>query len=184
MSSAWRFLGLFVVVVVLTACGRLGAQGSSSGVASGTTVAPTVVGAPWVNTSPVDPSIEPVSRSNPTAAAEAALIACGANRPKGIGVTTDFAIASMGLIPHARDVPEYANLWGMEPEIQTDKPAWVIQMAGRVGSHEFWADDPVCVVVDGVGTTYSPTSYGRGTKTVAAPTPPRSPTRALPPLAP
>ena len=93
-------------------------------------------------------------------------------------------IAAMGLVAHARDVPEYVNLWGMEPEIQTDKPAWVIQMAGRVELGSGWADDPVCVVVDGSATVFAPTTNGTATETIVPPTPPRSPTLALPPLAP
>ena len=135
---------------------------------------------------PIDASIEPVSRSKPSREAQAALNACGANGPKGVGVTDQFAIVGMGLVAHARDVPEYVDLWGGEPEIQTDDPAWVIQMGGRVdlGGGTSWADDPVCVVVDGRPTIFSPRTSGTATESHIPPTPPGSPTRALPALAP
>ena len=135
---------------------------------------------------PIDTSIVPVSRSKPLREAQAALNACGANGPKGVGVTDQFAVVGMGLVPHARDVPEYVDLWGVEPEIQTDDPAWVIQMGGRVdlGGGTSWADDPVCVVVDGRPTIFSPGTSGTATESHVPPTPSRSPTRALPALAP
>ena len=75
-------------------------------------------------------------------------------------MTSAFEVAGMGLVPHARDVPEYAYLWGMEPEIQTDRPAWVIQLAGRVNFGAGWADDPVCIVVDGKPTIFAPWANG------------------------
>lgn len=183
MRRALLFLAPFSIVV-FTACAAL--SGASPGsTATDPAVLPSVGSAVTVaSPRPIDLSIAAVSRSDPSPAAQAALSACGASGPKGVGVTTAFVISGMGLVPHARDVPEYVPLWGIEPEIQTDKPAWVIQMAGRVDWGDSWGVDPVCVVIDGASSMFEPGTYGRGTQTVVPPTPSRSPTRALPPLAP
>jgi hypothetical protein len=184
LSRAGSVLLLLAVAVVSACEAPGGAQGTGS---PGSDLPAT--GSPPIETAsagsrPIDLSIEPVSRSRPSAEAQAALNACGANGPTGVGVSQAISIAGMGLIAHARDVPEYVNLWGTEPEIQTDRPAWVIQMVGRVEMGGGWADDPVCVVVDGRTTVFAPTTNGTATETIVPPTRPRSPSLALPPLAP
>ncbi len=87
------------------------------------------------------------------------------------------------MVPHAIDVPRYTYLWGIEPEIQTDAPAWVIQFNGKIALRRGWAIDPVCVVIDGTPFTYAPKQYFDGSK-VVTPSNPSKPTLALPPLAP
>lgn len=185
-----RRSGFLVAILILVSGCQ--ASGTSTGQPDGkddapNAASPTATASPSASTTgrPVNPSIEPVSRSNPSREATAALIACGASGLKGIGVTTEFAIAGMGRVPHARDIPEYAYLWGVEPEIQTDSPAWVIQMAGRVDvDATHWADDPVCVVIDGKGTVFAPWASGTRRESFPLVSPPTSPTRALPTLAP
>jgi hypothetical protein len=66
----------------------------------------------------------------------------------------------MGLVPRARDVPRYARMFGTEPELQTDAPAWVIQLVGRIDYREYWANNPVCVVIDGRSWIFAPEAYG------------------------
>jgi hypothetical protein len=66
----------------------------------------------------------------------------------------------MGHVPHTRDVPRYARMFGTEPELDSDAPAWVIQLAGRVDFGDNWADNPVCMVVDGHSTIFTPETYG------------------------
>lgn len=123
---------------------------------------------------PIDASIAPVSLSDPSPEAKHALELC--MPPAGA------KIIGMGLVAHARDVPEYVPLWGVEPELQTDAPAWVVAFDGRVTlPRGYWADDPVCVVIDGTATTYMPGLSGLGTKVVPPLEAPRSPTMALPP---
>jgi hypothetical protein len=104
---------------------------------------------------PIDGTIEPVSRSRPGAAAAAALAACGVDRPPRLDT-----VAAMGLVSHAHDVPRYARMFGTEPELQTDAPAWVIQLAGRIDYAGHWADNPVCVVIGGQHWTFAPEVYG------------------------
>jgi hypothetical protein len=104
---------------------------------------------------PIDPAIEPVSRTEPGAGAAAALKACGIGRLPRLD-----QIAGMGLVPRARDVPRYARMFGTEPELRTDAPAWVIQLAGRIDYRVYWADNPVCVVIDGRSWIFAPEAYG------------------------
>jgi hypothetical protein len=128
---------------------------------------------------PVDESIEPVSRSSPSPEAGEALHACDA---RGNEDRLD-AIEGMGLVPHATDVPRYTYLWGVEPEIQRTDPVWVIQFAGRLTIDAYWADDPVCVVIDGRPLFFAPGLSGRGDAS-SNPEQPNVPTLRLPPLAP
>ena len=102
---------------------------------------------------PVDPSIQPVSRSSPGPDAQAALDACNVD---SLG---DGTIAGMGLVPEANQVRNYAPLTGREPELQSAAPAWMIQFSGDIPqllAGEVWRD-PICVVIDG-----SPGWYATG----------------------
>jgi hypothetical protein len=103
----------------------------------------------------------------------------------GVGQQRIEQVAGMGLIPHSRDVASYARMFGTEPEIASESPAWVIQLSGRVDYAGYWADNPVCVFVDGKASTYAPEAYG-DREGHFNPNPSRAPDPplALPPLAP
>ena len=101
-----------------------------------------------VDTVPVPPAVHPppplakVSRTHLPPAADQAITACN--------VTWD-RIGGIGLVPRARDVSLYAPLSPQTIEIQSDEPAWVIQIRGQYTapldpSTEL---DPTCVVVNG-----------------------------------
>jgi len=123
-------------------------------------------------------AIEPVSASAPTAEAEAVLSLCGAaTGPRST------AIAGMGLVPHATDLPKYTYLWGTNPEIQTDAPAWAIQFQGKIALRGGWAIDPVCVVIGGIPYLFTPKQYFDGAKVVTPPAQ-SAPALSLPTLAP
>jgi hypothetical protein len=124
-------------------------------------------------------AIAPVSRSNPSLEAAAALKLCGVNR---IGIDH---VAQMGEIPSARDAARYVPLHGIEPELQTSGSAWLIVFSGKIDlGHAYWAQDPICAVIDGTPTFFEPGPYGRGDTTEVPPTPPIQPTQPLPTLAP
>jgi hypothetical protein len=66
-------------------------------------------------------------------------------------------VAGMGQIPAASRARDYAPLTGLEPELQVDQPAWMVQFAGEVPqafSGETWID-PICVEVDGKAGFYA-----------------------------
>ncbi len=104
---------------------------------------------------PIDGTIEPVSRSNPDPAAADALKGCGVDRPPRLD-----SVVGMGRVQRARDIPRYARMFGTEPELQTDAPAWVVQLAGRIEYAGYWADNPVCVVIGNQHWTFAPEAYG------------------------
>ena len=111
--------------------------------------------------------------------AAAALKLCGVSR---IGIDR---VAQMGEIPSARDAAQYVRLRGIEPELQTSGPAWLIVFSGKINlGHAYWSQDPICAVIDGAPTFFEPGPYGRGDTTEVPPTPPTEPTRPLPALAP
>jgi hypothetical protein len=127
----------------------------------------------------VDPAIRPVSRSRPGPEAKHVLDLCNADY---YGLD---AIAGMGKVAHARDVPNYVPLLPTNPELKDDKPAWVVEFQGRFDLQRGlgWALDPVCVVIDGEPILFLPNGAGLGEVTP----PPRErpqPTLALPSLAP
>lgn len=128
---------------------------------------------------PVDTTLSSVSRSHPDSEAQAVLELCGA---AGFDLA---GISGMAKVPKARDLPEYVRLTGQEPEIELDEPAWVVTYAGRVILPRAlgWADDPICVVIDGVRTVFLSGRHGRG-DLESAPLPVPDPPLALPTLAP
>ncbi|HET7678384.1 MAG TPA: hypothetical protein VFK38_11105 [Candidatus Limnocylindrales bacterium] len=94
----------------------------------------------------------------------------------------------MGKIPRARDVVRYAKLVGVEPEIQSNEPAWIVQFQGEVPmpmSGEIWTD-PTCIVVGTDGGFYATGPVKNvGSGAVYTPLPPKQmPEFALPPLLP
>jgi hypothetical protein len=129
---------------------------------------------------PVDTSIEPVSLSHPSPEAAEALRICQVN--EGIGADQ---VSGMGRIPHARDAFRYVPLTGLEPEIQTDAPAWIVTFTGEVPmpkSGEIWID-PTCIVVGGGGGMYAtgPVEITSSHVTVTPPPGNQQPDLALPP---
>jgi hypothetical protein len=132
------------------------------------------------NGKPVDKSIAPISRSDPSPAAKQAMDACQ------IDAESD-AVAGAGLVPSANRVREYAGLTGREPELATSNPAWVFQISGPVPqllAGETWLD-PICVVVDGTPSWFATGEVLLGNGATVTPLPiPMEPIYALPPLAP
>ena len=162
-------LGLAGCVSGPGATGSSGPSGSTADLALG------------VSPPPVDTSIAPVSLSNPSPEARQVLDLCQ--------VTPDHvnAVAGMGQIPHARDATHYAGLVGVEPQIQTDAPAWIVQLRGPIDfriANQTWID-PVCIVVNGAQLFYAvgPTRSDID-GTISTPLPAAPPDRSLPPLAP
>ena len=133
--------------------------------------------------SPMPTGVVGVSASHPSADAAAAMEACQVGQL--IPLTQ---VVGMARLASARDVPRYVPLTGREPEIQTDAPAWVIQVSGDVSAvrnGEVWKD-PTCVVIDDQSGFYA---TGRVTNVasgkVSAPGPPAIPPDSkLPPLLP
>jgi hypothetical protein len=95
-------------------------------------------------------------------------------------------VVAMGLVPSARDVPKYAPFDGVEPELQTDKPAWVIRTRGVVQLPLAPAStDPTCVVISGVGTWFATGSVETAIGGQETARPPRiPPIYSLPSMAP
>lgn len=176
-----RFVCLLVLVLpapMLAACGAA-AIGSAPPPSAATSSAGT-----GYQGRPVDSSIAPVSRSHPIADAAAALTACDIGDGNRIGLD---AVAGMGMISTASELPRYVYLTGLEPELRDSGAAWAIQISGQIVQYriqETWID-PVCIVIGGIPTWFGsgPTVIGTG-----APVPPPKvsspPTLALPGLAP
>ena len=128
---------------------------------------------------PAAKAIDAVSLSAPSPDAAAALKACGTDR---VGIDR---VAQIGEIPSARLAPDYVELWGVEPEIQTDAPAWIIVYSGRISlGRGIWAEDPFCLVINGRATFFAPHEQGRGDRSLTPPTLPTKPTLVLPTPAP
>ena len=111
------------------------------------------------------------------------LIACQVLDSFGLG-----SVGGMGKIAHGRDAVKYVWLAGIEPQIQTDAPAWLIAFRGdipmpKIG--EVWVD-PTCFYANGEAGFFATglvkdVSSGKLFTPLPARTPPD---RALPPLAP
>jgi hypothetical protein len=125
-----------------------------------------------------------VSLSHPPADAARAFELCSVRgwvEAKGIDV-----IRGIGRIDHADEAFHYARLTGNEPELQSDKPAWIVQFRGdiRMAMSNIVYVDPVCIVVDGGDGGFFTTGTVRevGSGVVRTPQPvPMEPDRALPP---
>jgi hypothetical protein len=178
--SVRRSTSLALVSMTLAGCTVAGGQAGSTPPSSFPADMVGGTPGPQDRNDTIDVGIPPVSATSPSADARAALEACGAYAR---GLDT---VAAMGEIPSARLAPTYVPLWGVEPEIQTDSPAWIVVFNGRIElGRGYWAEDPVCVVIGGVATTFMPGPYGRGDERTDPPSPPSGgPTRSLPPLAP
>jgi hypothetical protein len=129
-------------------------------------------------------AISPVSLSRPPADAARAFEVCSVRGwvdQRGIGV-----IAGLGRVPHAIDAPHYARLTGREPELQSNKPAWIVQFRGEIRMP--WSNtvyvDPACIVVDGGDGGFFSTGATRdvGSEVTTTPRPVAAePDRTLPP---
>jgi hypothetical protein len=148
-----------------------------------TTKAPQVTPGPTIAPGADDGGVVPVSLSNLSADAQVALERCLVD-PSSASKSVD----SMGLVGQARDVPRYVPLTGLEPEIQTTAPAWVVQLKGefpQLRGGEIWTD-PVCVVIGetfGLYATGPVTDMATG-KSVAPMAPESPPDLVLPKLQP
>jgi hypothetical protein len=134
---------------------------------------------------PVDTTIDPVSLSRPPADAERALELCRVR--DWVDRNGADVIAGMGKIEHAKDAVHYARLTGLEPELQSDRPAWIVQFRGDIRvDWELVFTDPVCIVVDGDGGFFGTGPVRQvGTEVMFTPQPAKQePDRALPPLGP
>jgi hypothetical protein len=124
---------------------------------------------------PVDTSLTAVSLSNPPAGAKEALAMCV--RPEDLD-----KVAGMAQLP-AKEVRRFTLTNGNEPELQTDKLVWAIQMKGSSASRTgVDVIDPLCVVIDGISHKYVP--YGGVDGKFVPPADFVPATAALPPLAP
>jgi len=130
-----------------------------------------------------------VSRSSPDASASAALDLCSitdttsAMGPRGaLGIDV---VVGMGFVTHARDAVKYVRLAGVEPEIQTDHPAWLIATKGPIQlplGPKMW--NPTCVVIDGEANWFITGDY-EDDGVIVTPLPLKAePVFALPALAP
>ena len=132
--------------------------------------------------SSLEPTISPVSISNPSPGAKDAFEKCH------IGDMIPIEkVAGMGQVSSAKDLLHYVPLTGREPQLQEESPAWVIQITGelRQRGNEIWID-PTCIVTANDFGFYA-TGPVRNTETgqVLEPEPPsKPPDRSLPPLVP
>ena len=132
--------------------------------------------------SSLEPTISPVSISNPSPGAKDAFEKCH------IGDMIPIEkVAGMGQVSSAKDLLHYVALTGREPQLQEESPAWVIQITGEVQQrgNEIWID-PTCIVTANDLGFYA-TGPVRSTETgqVLEPEPPSErPDRSLPPLVP
>jgi hypothetical protein len=162
-----------LAVVVLWACTTVGAPSRAKD-EPGAQLAPTAsaAGAP-----PVDQTLTALSLGNIPKEAAEVLELCVGDRPDLVG--------GMAQVDHARDVPKYAWFWGEPPELATDDPAWVVQIAGDLPGRNGTYHDPTCVVINGERFVF----VTGGMTTIDGHDEPRSPDArppvlALPPLSP
>ncbi len=169
-----RLVGILMSTLLAGCAAPAGASIETTGPNPSAESVATVLPAPPLRVLPVDPNLSAVSLANPSAEAKAAMDLC---------VRAGDTVAGMAYLDSARDVRKYMLTNGNEPELQTDKPAWIIQFSGAWTFRNWTAYNPVCVVVDGVRMIFAP--YGTAADGPAW-SPPADfvwPTVALPPLA-
>lgn len=192
MSAKQTYLRA-AVSVLLAACGPTGAPGPTGVAEQSPSVAPpsssvavVVSIADWLAL-PVAPGLEPVSRSDPNPDASQALDACWITDSEGQleAVFGLDAVAGMAQVIDARDVPKYVPLWGVEPDLQTSDPVWVIRLRGEQVFPTFKLRDPTCIVIRGVKNWFSTGANNVGGPWRDDPAPPSGqPQLRLPPLDP
>ena len=130
-----------------------------------------------------------VSKSDPSPDASIALDACSITDTKGVfgknGPLGIDLVVGMGQVPHARDAAKYVRLAGVEPEIQTDDPAWLIVVSGPIQlplGPKMW--DATCVYVDGTATWFITGNHEEDGKLLTPAPLPGTPAMALPALVP
>lgn len=143
---------------------------------------PGVIEAPALPALPVDSSLAPISRSAPGADAARVLDLCVPGGDLSL-------VAGAAQLSTTHDVGKYLPTYGTEPELQADRPVWVVQLRGVVQYRFGVIPNPACVVIDGTPTVYAP--YGAQGRTPGGPVVFVSPppgfvpaTLALPPLVP
>jgi len=97
----------------------------------------------------VDPLVEPVSLSSPPPGAARTFELCGIRQwvdRNGLEV-----IAGLGRIDHATDAFHYVRLTQTEPELESERPAWIVSFRGdiRMARSNTLYLNPACIVVDG-----------------------------------
>ena len=129
-----------------------------------------------------EPTISPVSISNPNPGAKDAFERCH------IGDMIPIEkVAGMGQVPSARDLLHYVPLSGREPQLQVESPAWVIQIKGEVQQrgNEIWIDPTCIVTANDFGFYATGPVKNSETGQVLEPEPPsKPPDRTVPPLVP
>jgi hypothetical protein len=150
-----RILGAIVVLLVLAACSAAprarGEAASTEGLAR--TMEPTT--APR----PIDPSIQPESKSSLSAGARRALQYCLLVEGDQLIAATE-RVAGFGRVEHARDIGKYAPFHEASLVLRVDAPAWVLttnttfampaarglrRVGGSSGSEPLFVE-PTCVV--------------------------------------
>lgn len=146
---------------------------------------------PWASL-PVDTSITPISRADPSDRAKLALEACGIivvdpDHPKMMMNLGIDVVSSMGLVEHAFDAYKIAPLGSPLAEVDRDEPIWVINTHGVINlTLGPTVRNATCIVYD--GSWYDGVWVGGdeledgAVVSVSDPQPP--PVRHLPPLAP
>lgn len=132
--------------------------------------------------STLEPTISPISISNPSPGAKDAFEKCH------IGDMIPIEkVAGMGQVPSAKDLLHYVPLTGREPQLQEESPAWVIQITGelRQRGNEIWIDPTCIVTANDLGFYATGPVRSMETGQVLEPEPPsKRPDRSLPPLVP
>jgi hypothetical protein len=125
--------------------------------------------------------------SDPETGAAEALDACWITDSQHVlAASYGFAVVGgMAKVTPARDAPKYVRLWGTEPQIKTDKPAWIISIKGEIVlPPDIQERDPTCVVVEGDAVWYATGASLIDGEWVPAAAPPKEPTATLPALVP
>jgi hypothetical protein len=92
---------------------------------------------------PLDPAIKAVSISKANEEEQRAIDVC----VQIFGVED---VKGMGRIPRARDAYKYAPLKGTNPDLQNDRPAWIVAFTGMLDLPRGTelARDPLCVLTE------------------------------------
>lgn len=173
-----RTLIAMAVALTIGACSRGASVGATQGSADSSdtgSVAASPQPALGMPNVPVDTSLAAVSLSNPPVGAKEALSMCVRSEDLS-------KVAGMAQLP-ANQVHRFTLTNGNEPELQTDKLVWAIQMKGSFASRTgVGIIDPLCVVIDGISHRYVP--YGGVDGKFVPPADFVAATAALPSLAP
>jgi hypothetical protein len=170
--------GLIAFVSLAVAFAACAAPGAGQGPESRASRAAAAVAMPDLPDVPIDRTLTPVSRSNPSEEAKAALDRCV--KPEEMSL-----VVGMARLPSARDVRRYTLTNGNEPELQDEVPVWAVQLKGEVWYRFGTVFHPLCVVKNGEALLFAP--YGGRHQDGSVWYPPADftpPILALPPLAP